>query len=259
MGSSRLVVGGGDAPGCPHHGASCVTLNVSAGGAPAVLGDIRQAPFPDRSFDRILFERVPFDLLLDGRSLTEARRLVRAGGFVHLVTGEAVPIGRLLTMVAVAGFGRVSFRSRGELVCHKAPATAALEAACSPRTGYLQRARLVEHHNDLVAAMAVVSADDNFRLAIRRAPNDLLRYVAAETAESAQVRIAYLEDPCREVVVRAILFSRGEAVWQAARVHPDSRVQAAAVSAALLRSTIAAVPPPRPSQAPPGASPGHCL
>jgi hypothetical protein len=64
-GGNRLVVGGGRADGFPALRDGDVALNISSASKADIIGDIRNVdPSKLGTFKEIVFERIPFDVLL---------------------------------------------------------------------------------------------------------------------------------------------------------------------------------------------------
>ena len=104
-----LVVGGGRAPGFPSGTPDDLSLNVSPAAVPNVLGTIVRAPFRDRAFSSLYFERVPF-MAFTGRyagALVEAARILQPGGRLVIDTGTYAPERAIVDTLHAAGFADI--------------------------------------------------------------------------------------------------------------------------------------------------------
>ncbi len=108
---TRLVVGGGRADGFPALKPDDVSLNKDPDAKPDVVGDIGRAPFEDDEFESVYFERVPYDMLT-GRepppALTEAYRVLKSGGNIEILTGDAAPADAISENMSDSGFTGVT-------------------------------------------------------------------------------------------------------------------------------------------------------
>lgn len=107
-----LVVGGVGLPaagpyaGGPFVRAGEMSLNTDPAARPDVLGDILVTRFPDRSFERVRFERVPFTAFSLNRAgaLGEAARILAPGGRIEIETGILMPVEQVMREMPAAGF-----------------------------------------------------------------------------------------------------------------------------------------------------------
>ena len=113
----RLVVGGGRVATFPALRAEDVSLNIARTARPHVLGDIASAPFQAGQLRTVFFERMPFPAFTGSNSgaLSEAARILRAGGRLMIETGSAAPLHEIVTLLRAVGFTNIRVTGRNFL------------------------------------------------------------------------------------------------------------------------------------------------
>jgi RHS repeat-associated protein len=113
MPSTRVVIGGGRAPGFPRHGAGTITINPDTAALPSVIGVGQRLPLKTRSATSVLVERLPYTALIEreGRQMfAEAHRVLSRNGVITGITGSRADVGAIQRALKAVGFRRIAVR-----------------------------------------------------------------------------------------------------------------------------------------------------
>ncbi len=102
-----LIVGGGSSRSYPRLHRGEVGLDVAVHAAPDVYGTILEAPFPERTFRRVVFQWLPVALCWNASALRDALRLLREGGELRIETSRNAIPWDVEDLLAECGFSHV--------------------------------------------------------------------------------------------------------------------------------------------------------
>jgi len=108
-GPSRLVVGGGSAPGFPSTPAGSISLNVDPAANPGIVGSIGNPPVEPGTFTEVYYENVPYTAFTGGNAgaIGATGQVLSPGGQLIIDTGSAVPIGEVQSLLQANGFSNI--------------------------------------------------------------------------------------------------------------------------------------------------------